>query len=442
MKLKHLVAASIATALVLTPFAAFASDSTTTTSSTVVISPTVNPTPTETSTATSTPSIHPLPPVAEDHSNHVDPALMKALIDAGNYLTAGLRAGDVAPQGSQSTLPTSASAGTAPQSDLVKDILWVKHGNGILLCVDGTLDGTKFFSYIAGSKDSSSGKVSSGIKPEKCNPKYFTETPHPSETPHNSKGGSTSGEHSKVADPSLSAALYAGVKYIISGIKAGDIAPTTGAVFAHELPVATTVGAAPQSSLIKDVVYYSNPTKKSGAACVDGTVDGVVFFKLMAGLDMKENVSANLGKCPTSNSTQETHQSPKPSESPKPAEQHNPPTTPGSHQGGSENNLKQGLMINANYLAKLIKSGSAPASGVKSSTEANAIIKDRVWTTSVNSDGNKSGVICIDGALDGSTYYKYTLEDLNNPTSGKYSQGKCDLSVAVPVTAPTVTVTP
>ena len=85
-------------------------------------------------------------------------------------------------------------------------------------------------------------------------------------------------EHATV-DPALESALVTAATYLGDGIKAGDI---TGSGAQATLPDAPTVGVAPVSDLVKNVVWSvetvdGHPVVRG---CVDGTANSTDFFKV------------------------------------------------------------------------------------------------------------------------------------------------------------------
>ncbi|MCX6459171.1 MAG: hypothetical protein NTZ03_02565 [Actinobacteria bacterium] len=220
-----------------------------------------------------------------DDSEHavVDPALVDALVAAGTYLKQGVDAGDITGSGGQTTLPDAPSVGTAPVSDLVKDVTWfigdheghaVTHG-----CVDGTVDGTTYFKLRLEPREGHSGPregVFNGhlITTGKCATNFIP-----------------------VAAPdAVATALDDGATYLatiigssaLTGIGAQDGLPDDPTV---TTPLPNTAGSIGHS-------LWAIADSSQALFCIDATVDGSDPFRTVGHIDDGEVHTATFaGPC-------------------------------------------------------------------------------------------------------------------------------------------------
>jgi hypothetical protein len=242
-----------------------------------------------------------------------------------------------------------------------------------------------------------------------------TDTLHVDGGDHHSGGsGDSVNEDSRhAAVPSdVAAALTLGVKYLGDGIKAGDV---TGSGKQVALPDAPTVGTAPDGSLIKDVTW--NVTVKGDRTdvrgCVDGSSDGVNFFKLR--LEAREGDDrgarpdhashVTVGKC---------------------SDNFLPATAP--------DDLLAQLTANAGYLSAEISAGTltgsgvsatVPSDGVNALPDGNLITVVQYGALPAQGDSGIKGRICLSGSSDGTAFYRFVGEVEGGVLKGETFAGAC-----------------
>jgi hypothetical protein len=96
------------------------------------------------------------------------PADVRATLTAsGNYLNAGVLAGDVAGSGLQAALPAAPTVGAAPQSTILTSVMWHVVGSGKSLhaqtCVEASADTVLFFKFVGKIRGGqTAGRVTAG----------------------------------------------------------------------------------------------------------------------------------------------------------------------------------------------------------------------------------------------------------------------------------------
>jgi Ca2+-binding RTX toxin-like protein len=84
-------------------------------------------------------------------SSSIPADVSATLTDSGNYLNAGVVAGDVTGSGLQAALPAAPTVGSAPQSTILTSVMWNVSGTGAHLraetCVEASSDGVLFFKF-------------------------------------------------------------------------------------------------------------------------------------------------------------------------------------------------------------------------------------------------------------------------------------------------------